>query len=381
MGEQRRIRASVAWFLLGVLVCTLVFGGGFLVRRQSSPKPTEVVLRIPTAVPSPTPTPLPTRDPAQAKAQDEAASRALRLLVEVAAGGDPYSLPQRLRTPATIAICPYGCDRAPRLTRFAPDAVPQWSVTRSITPYSNSELRTALRAPLSGTATLLHEDNTTEQLTLTGSVTVSVSRQSGRGWEPEVIRIDPPLVPERGAGDPLPTVVSTLGNPSTPAAATTDLATGLEMPGAPPAPDTVAIQQELANKVMQSISTLAAGSPLPYRYTPEVEAQLQQIVSRYAQPGLTVMGLSLEPIEWERVEVRDENTLELVDPDDTAAMVGYLSGTVWLQDTQGNRKPSPLDPTSEHLVVSLHRRAGAWVVTHVSDGKVDTHSPEEVKAP
>ncbi len=210
---------------------------------------------------------------------------------------------------------------------------------------------------------------------------MSVARQSERGWEPEVIRIDPPLVPERGPGDPLPTVVTTLGNPSTPAAVATDPATGLEMPGAPPAPDTAATQQELANQVLMSVSTLAAGSPLPYQYAPEVETQLRGIVSRLAPAGQRVTGLSLEPVQWERVEVRDEDTLELVGPDDTAAMVGYLSGTVWLQDTQGNRKPAPLDPTSDHLVVNLQKRADVWVVTNVSDGKVDTHSPEEVGAP
>jgi hypothetical protein len=73
-------------------------------------------------------------------------------------------------------------------------------VTRSITPLRNGEYRTTLRAPLTGSATLLRRDNSVQQLILDGWVSVAVTNKSGRGWEPEVIRIEPPLVPQPPPG-------------------------------------------------------------------------------------------------------------------------------------------------------------------------------------
>ncbi len=385
---MRRSNPPLVLLLAGVLVLGGLFGA-YLLGRSSSPAapptPRSVVVQFPTPVPTPVPAPLPTREPAEAKAQDAAASRVIELISEVAQGRDPSTLPSLLAGLVRGAACPYSCERIPRLVRFEPAPIAEWKVVTGLTLSPNDEGNTTLWERLEGSATLVDEQGNTKNLALDGWVYVGLSRKTGNRWEPKLLRIDPPLVPERRLGAPLPvpTFDARLLNPqgAMPLPRSTDSASELDMPVTTRQPADTQEHKRLANEVLQSISTLAAGSPLPYQYTPQVQAQLQQIVSRLAVPGQRVTGLSLEPVEWERVEVRDENTLELVDPDDTAAMVGYLSGTVWLQDTQGKRTPRPLDPTSEHLVVNLHKRADAWVVMNVSDGKVDTHSPEEVNTP
>ncbi len=385
---MRKANPPLVLLLAGVLVLGGLFGA-YLLGRSSSPAapptPRSVVVQFPTALPTPVPAPLPSREPAEAKAQDAAASRVIELISEVAQGRDPSTLPSLLAGLVRGAACPYSCERIPRLVRFEPAPIDEWTVVPGLMLSSNDEGNTTLRGRLEGSATLVDEQGNTKDLALDGWVYVGLSRETGNQWEPKLLRIDPPLVPERQPGSPLPvpTFDARLLNPqgATPLPRSTDSGSGLDMPFTTPQPADTQEHERLANEVLQSISTLAAGSPLPYQFSPEVAEQLQQIVSRLAVPGQRVTGLSLEPVQWERVEVRDEDTLELVSPDDTAAMVGYLSGTVWLQDSQGNRKPSPLDPTSEHLVVNLHRRAGSWVVTNVSDGKVDTHSPEEVNVP
>ncbi len=351
--------------LLVVLVVGILIGRSRLAERATSP----ILVAFPTR-PSVQPTPTPTRDAALARLQDTAANQALEQLRQVAQGKDPYKLPGYLGTSLTIAACPYGCNRVPRLVGFDPNTAPIWTPIRGPLIATGNPGSITLRARLSGTKSVDQGSGAPVVQPLTGLIAVEVSREYGSGWQPVAFSVDPPLVPER---DP--------GAVSTPLPRSTDSGSRLDMPVTTPRPADTQEHERLANEVLQSISTLAAGSPLPYQFSPEVAEQLQQIVSRLAVPGQRVTGLSLEPVQWERVEVRDEDTLELVSPDDTAAMVGYLSGTVWLQDSQGNRKPSPLDPTSEHLVVNLHRRAGSWVVTNVSDGKVDTHSPEEVNTP
>ncbi len=62
-------------------------------------------------------------------------------------------------------------------------------------------------------------------------------------------------------------------------------------------------------------------------------------------------------------------------------MVGYLEGSVWLTDKHGKRVPSPLNPLADHLVINMDLEQGRWVVTNVSDGKVDTHTPGSESAP
>ncbi|MDP9350844.1 MAG: hypothetical protein M3P51_04800, partial [Chloroflexota bacterium] len=124
MGSYMHARNAIAWALLASLVIFAAVMGSCLGRRGSQPsQPDRVLVQFPTAIPAPTPTPLPTRDPIQAKPQDEAGSRALRFLSEVAGGGDPYFYQGALGSSIRIVVCPYGCDRAPRLTRFSPNPV------------------------------------------------------------------------------------------------------------------------------------------------------------------------------------------------------------------------------------------------------------------
>ncbi len=364
-------RSVLVALIVGVSLPSALVAG-ILLGRSEPPTSRPVVVQLATRSPAPTPQPLPTRDPVQAPLQDAAANRVLELLQQVAQGKDPYEVSSQLDSSLTIAACPYGCSRTPRLAAFTPRMPLNWTPVELILVSSSDPDTVTLRAPLSGTKAIIGSSGTPTQQPLTGHITVEVSREYGPTWEPTRFYLDPLLVPE--------TRPATLPS-STPTSIVTDPRTGLQLPGSTPERETVEEHERLANEVLQSISTLAAGSPLPYQYAPEVETQIREIVSRFAPPGARMTGLSLESVEWERVEVRDEDTLELVGPDDTAAMVGYLNGTVWLQDTQGNRKPLSLDPTSEHLVVNLHRRSGAWVVTNVSDGKVDTHSPEEVNTP
>ncbi len=359
----------------------LVLGGlfgAYMLGRSSSPAapptPRSVVVQFPTAPPTPAPTPQPTREPAEARAQDAAADRVLDLLSQVAAGKDPYTLPSPLSGFIRDTACPYSCERTPRLIRFEPAPIDEWTVAPSLTLSPNDDRNTTLRGRLQGSATLVDEQGNTRNPPLDGSVYVGLSRETGTQWEPKLLRIDPPLVPERQPGAPLPvpTFDATLLSPRgrTPLPRSTVSVSALDMPSTAPQPADTHEHERLANEVLQSVSTLAAGSPMPYQFTPDVTEQLRGVVSRYAQPGLRVTGLSLDPVGWERVEVRDEDTLALVGPDKAAAMVGYLTGVVWLQDEGGNRTPQQLNPLSEHLVVNLEKRGDRWTVTNVSDGKI-----------
>ncbi len=363
-----------------LLLLALVLAGTtiYLLLDRSRAENRPQVLLLATAVPSPTPTPLPTRDPEVARLQDAAANQALDLLREVANGRDPYSLPAPLRSPAKIAICPYGCERTPRLTNFSPDPVGQWYVTSSITPFPNDEQNTTLRGSLTGTATLNDGKKRTD-IPLDGSIVVRVSRENGANWEPVAIRIDPPLVPKQQPDGvvSLPTLPVVVSQPTQ----TVLPSSRLEMPATTPGPETVAEQRERADEVLMSISTLGVGEPLPYELRPQVVGQIKGIISRFAPPGQKVTGFSFEPVEWERIEVREQESLALVDPENTAAMVGYLEGSVWLTDKSGKRVPKPLNPLTDHLVINMELEQGRWVVTNVSDGKVDTHTPGSEGAP
>ncbi len=330
-------------------------------------------MKLQTPLPPPAPTPFPTRPAEVARLQDAAADEALEQLRQVAEGKSPHDLPGSLATDLTIAACPFGCDRAPRLVGFELDSEPVWAPVGGELISTWNPLQATVRARISGTKRVDHGDGKQARAEpFAASATVELSREFGSKWEPLTLQLDRTLVVlQRNA---VPQQPSPPGGTAVPSS-------GLEMPDTMPRPQTVAEQRERADEVLMSISTLGAGEPLPYELRPHVVGQIKAIISRFAPPGQKVTGFSFEPVEWERVEVREEESLGLVGPEKTAAMVGYLEGSVWLTDKHGKRVPSPLNPLAEHLVINMDLEQGRWVVTNVSDGKVDTHTPGSESAP
>ncbi len=370
MRSRRRMLVPALAGLVVILSVALVY---LLVDRSRTDHRPQAML-FPTTVPSPTPTPLPTRDPEVARLQDAAANQALDQLRQVAEGKDPHELPGSLATDLVIEACPFGCDRTPRLAGFELDSKPVWAPISGLLISTWNPLQATLRARISGTKKVDLEDGKPARAEpFAVSATVELSREFGPNWEPLTLQFEPSLVPLQT--DTVPQ------GPSPTAGTVVAPSSGLEMPATTPGPETVAEQRERADEVLMCISTLGAGEPLPYELRPQVVGQIKGIISRFAPPGQKVTGFSFEPVEWERVEVREQDSLALVGPENTAAMVGYLEGSVWLTDKSGKRVPKPLNPLTDHLVINMELEQGRWVVTNVSDGKVDTHTPGSEGAP
>ncbi len=370
MSSQRRMLVPALVGLVLLLAAAIIY---LLADRSRPADPQAILVKLPTAAPPPAPTPLPTRPPEVARLQDAAANQALDQLRQVTEGKDPHSLPGSLATDLTIAACPFGCARTPRLAGFELDSEPVWAPVGGRLISTWNPLQATLRARISGTRRVdLGDGKPPRAEPFTTSVTVGLSREFSPKWEPLTMQFEPPIVPQQTGTVPQ--------QPSVPAG-TAVPSSGLEMPATTPGPETVAEQRERADEVLMAISTLGAGEPLPYQLRPQVVEQIKGIISRFAPPGRKVTGFSFQPVAWERVEVREQDSLALVGPEETAAMVGYLEGSVWLADKSGKRVPKPLDPLSDHLVINLELEKGRWVVTNVSDGKVDTHTPRSEGRP
>lgn len=181
----------VAVSLLVVLVV------GILLGRSHTPPSRSIVMPQPSRSPTSKPAPLPTRDRQQAGLQDAAANQALVQLRQVAEGADPYSLPGYLANSLSIAACPYGCNRNPRLMGFAPRTPPVWLPADLLLVASSDPDKIVLRAELSGTKAIADGTGKRVEQPLTGHITVEVSREYGTSWEPIRLQVNPPLVPER----------------------------------------------------------------------------------------------------------------------------------------------------------------------------------------
>lgn len=154
----------------------------------------------------------------------------------------------------------------------------------------------------------------------------------------------------------------------------------LERPKSTPAPETIRSWERAGTQVLDAIRVLAAGGSAPRTLRPEIRAQLREIIGQVPRDHgfhahepqepdecLRLVAFDPEAVKWEHIPLRDPATLALIDPERRMATVAYLSGRATLAYPDGGRRKLRLDPTDDHLVIQLEKRAGGWTVISVGD--------------